>query len=92
MKQRQTVKILHARKWLEGKGRTYAESTPTRQVINDHMTKLELHALCNLLMCSDPSPVSDEQDEVLQGLANREAQKLGFSDWIDAFHRISFGG
>ncbi len=41
----------------------------------------------NLLMCSDPWPVSDKTSEpAMISLANREAKLRGFPNWVVAYH------
>lgn len=51
------------------------------------MNNLEFRALMNLLMCSDPWPTANwEDEEHLKGLANYEAAKRGFENWIIAYH------
>ena len=52
------------------------------------MTDIELRAFLDLLMCSDPSPVTEDQDKILRDFADRESQRRGFSEWIDAYHRL----
>lgn len=52
------------------------------------MNRRELKAFCNLLMASDPSPLSLDQDTLLTAWANEEARRHGFPDWIAAFHDI----
>jgi len=50
------------------------------------MTYLQLKALCELLMVSDPFPLDANSEELLKGLADKEAKQHGFDTWIDAFH------
>lgn len=52
------------------------------------MNSAQLKAFCNLLMASDPSPLSLDDDTMLTAWANEEAKRHGFSDWIAAFHLI----
>ena len=57
------------------------------------MTELELKALCIFMMCHDDGDYSnsrksiDHRDEVM-ALANRTAMIYGYSDWIDAYHKL----
>lgn len=48
-----------------------------------------LREFVTLLMCSDPWPVPNRgaQDALVE-LANREAWKLGYGDWLIAYHRL----
>jgi hypothetical protein len=52
------------------------------------MTKVEFKAFLDLLMSSDPSPLTDEQDLALQAFADAEAKRHGFQDWIEAYHMV----
>jgi len=65
-------------------------TTPAPAAGADGLSPAELRALTVLLMCSDPWPVIDlgEGDGMaeLTALADREARRAGFSDWLDAFH------
>lgn len=49
-----------------------------------------LSALCTLLMCADPSPLSPRQDEAIKRRANIMAIELGFSDWVEAYHGLEY--
>lgn len=54
------------------------------------MTDKEYRAFMDLLMCSDPWPVTDQgtgdgQAELV-AFADAEAEKRGFETWIHAFH------
>ena len=40
-------------------------------------------------MCADPSPLTPEQDEAVRRGADSMAQKLGFSDWVEAYHGLN---
>ncbi len=55
------------------------------------MSDKEFIAFMDLLMCSDPWPVVSEQDsqDVLIELAESEARKRGYRDWISAHHYFS---
>lgn len=46
----------------------------------------EYIAFIDLLMCSDPYPCWGE--ETLKDMADRQAREYGFTNWIDAWHRI----
>lgn len=48
-----------------------------------------LAALCTLIMCADPTPLSPEQDEAIRRGANSMAQKIGFTDWVEAYHGLN---
>lgn len=46
-------------------------------------------SLLTLLMCSDPWPTSSPEDEkLLEEYADAEAQRYGYTDWIEAFHAL----
>lgn len=47
-----------------------------------------LTALCELLMCSDPSPLSPERDTEIKHTADIMARQLGFTDWVHAYHGL----
>ena len=48
---------------------------------------LEFRALLDWLMCSDPWPTNSEHQETIVAMLNVKAKELGFSNWIDAYHR-----
>jgi hypothetical protein len=50
------------------------------------MTDEQFKVFINLLMCSDPFPC--EGLEIMEAFADEEAQKRGYSDWIDAIHNM----
>lgn len=50
------------------------------------MTDRQYRAFLNLLMCSDPWPLSEEDDAVLRDFADTEAAARGHATWIEAFH------
>ena len=55
------------------------------------MNNMEFRAFLDLLMCSDPWPVSKQSrqfdgQEQMHDVANRLAADRGYSDWIDAYH------
>lgn len=47
-----------------------------------------LKALCELLMCADPWPASAASEIEVKSKADEMARKLGFSDWIEAYHGL----
>ena len=51
------------------------------------MLDIEYRALLDLMMCSDPWPVSDsENQDIIKRFAKREARKRGFDSWVAAYH------
>ena len=48
----------------------------------------EFRALLVLIMCSDPWPVDDRNQELIEAMANREAIERGFTGWVDAYHKF----
>lgn len=53
------------------------------------MTVKQYRAFLNLLMCSDPWPTPDAaENRILCEFADAEAIKHGYTDWIDAYHRM----
>jgi hypothetical protein len=53
-----------------------------------YMTNAERRCLMDLLMVSDPWPLSAKAHEVLTELADKEAEIMGFSNWIEAYHSM----
>jgi hypothetical protein len=47
-----------------------------------------LAALCELIMCADPTPLSQDKDAAIKHKANVMAKELGFSDWVEAYHGL----
>jgi hypothetical protein len=49
-----------------------------------------LRAFLTLLMCSDPWPVEGEPEnqKLIESWADLEAEKHGFKDWIEAYHKL----
>lgn len=45
-------------------------------------------AFLNLLMASDPWPLSRKEKDILYGLAEHESKKRGYKDWIEAYHNF----
>lgn len=56
------------------------------------MNDRQFRALLNLVMASDPTPLSDEEDDTVRDLLANEAHKRGFMDWIEAFHDFQPAG
>lgn len=57
------------------------------------MSHVEFAAFLDLLVCSDPWPVKDkdgneEGEAVLKAYADRVAVANGFTDWINAYHKL----
>lgn len=50
------------------------------------MTNQQFRDFLDLLMKSDPWPLSEEADESLKDLADSEARKRGYDNWTQAFH------
>jgi hypothetical protein len=58
------------------------------------MDPFELKALVNLLMVSDPWPLTGrlgpEQEKLLKHFADVESRKRSYKDWVDAYHGLSW--
>jgi hypothetical protein len=53
------------------------------------MTKEELKDFCELLMCTDPDPTATPGClERMTAFANKQAQAHGFTDWVEAYHKL----
>lgn len=57
------------------------------------MNKKQFRAFLDLIMCCDPWPVDDtlatETNEwMVKDFASAHARTLGFTDWVDAYHRL----
>ena len=53
------------------------------------MTNRQYRAFLDLLMVADPWPVEDEENhQIMIDMANDEAEKRGYTDWIDAYHEM----
>lgn len=51
------------------------------------MNDKEFRAFMDLLMCSDPWPVDDKNNQaIIEALADKEAKRRQFGDWITAYH------
>ena len=56
------------------------------------MSDLQYRAFLNLLMCSDPWPVTNTGDgtgtgmKLLEAAADEEGIKRGYNNWIEAYH------
>lgn len=51
------------------------------------MNDIEYRHFLNLIMCSDPYPCKGESD--MKNLANKEAIKRGYENWIIAYHEFN---
>jgi hypothetical protein len=47
-------------------------------------------AFFELMMCSDPTPLSKDAHADLVRGADRMAKQLGFSDWVEGYHGLCF--
>ena len=59
------------------------------------MEDIEFRSFIDLLMCSDPWPLSWDDlysgrntQEILNDFADREARDRGYADWIAAHHQM----
>ena len=52
------------------------------------MGNKEYRALLDLIMCSDPWPVPDENQKIIEILADKEAMRRGFNNWVIAYHKF----
>ena len=55
------------------------------------MSKTTFKAFCEMLMCADPWPVPEssfDTERVLKDWADIEARRQGYTDWIDAYHKL----
>lgn len=59
---------------------------PFRLTAESRLTDSQFRHLLDLLMASDPWPLSGEANEELVELADAEAAARGFENWIVAFH------
>jgi len=50
------------------------------------MNDIAFRSLLNLVMCSDPSPVSPDEDKAIRDFLDVESLRRGYPDWIDAYH------
>ena len=51
-------------------------------------TDAEFAALLSWRMQSDPSPIDAYEDAVIKDMLDAEAEKRGYSDWIEAAHEL----
>ena len=51
----------------------------------------EFRLMLDLTMASDPSPLSEVDDDALRRFLDARARASGFEDWIEAFHRLPVG-
>ena len=54
------------------------------------MKKHEFRALVDLFMVSDPWPLDKAGEVILKAFADEEAKRWGFSNWIEAYMRLSY--
>lgn len=52
------------------------------------MTDQEFRTFMDLMMVSDPWPLGIAEHNDMLGLANREAEKRGYENWIVAYHEM----
>jgi hypothetical protein len=54
------------------------------------MTQREFRAVLDWYMCSDPWPMprEDRSHEIVTAWLDRLAKADGWSDWVDAYHRV----
>ena len=52
------------------------------------MTNTEFRALLNLMMVSDPWPLSKEENDILEHMLDTEARVRGYDGWIVAYHEM----
>ena len=52
------------------------------------MTDKEAIAFWNLMMVSDPWPLSETYHDIMWQLADKEAIKRGYDSWIVAYHEF----
>lgn len=52
------------------------------------MKNMELRALLDLLMVSDPWPLDNQAQRHLVDFADRESQRRGFENWTVAYHEF----
>lgn len=55
------------------------------------MTDKQFRAFLDLMMCSDPWPVTDtgtgDGQDLLLEFASSESRDRGFTDWVTAYHQ-----
>lgn len=55
------------------------------------MNDIQYRRFLDLMMCSDPWPVTDTGEgdghQILVDFADEEARKRGYDSWIDAYHQ-----
>ena len=54
------------------------------------MNSFEFRYLMDLLMVSEPWPLSDISHNCLINMVDSEAKERGYSDWITAYHEFKF--
>lgn len=75
---------------MNDKKRPTPEEISTRAWDNGHIPTYT-KALCELLMCADPYPASKESEIIVKNKADAMARKLGFTDWVEAYHGLCWG-
>lgn len=49
-------------------------------------TAQEYGTLCDWLMASDPFPLEKSRRDRMEYMLNKEAERRGYDDWIQAYH------
>lgn len=58
-----------------------------------HVIKTEhLKALTILLMVSDPTPLNENEDTLVNEALDALSREYGFDNWIEAFHKLGDNG
>jgi hypothetical protein len=52
------------------------------------MDQKEFRAFLNLMMCSDPWPCTEEDNDVLGNFADAQSRLRGFNSWYVAYHEF----
>ena len=52
------------------------------------MSEEQYRVLMDLVMCSDPWPLSDKARGVVTDLMDEEAEARGYETWTDAYHAL----
>lgn len=53
------------------------------------MKDYELDAFCSLVMCSDPSPISEKEMNYIQNYLDEQCKSFGYENWVSFLHRNS---
>jgi len=48
----------------------------------------QFKAFLSLLVCSDPWPTPQPEEDILKALADDMSVGRGYEDWIDAYHKM----